>query len=164
MAFGKFRDKPDTQTTTTSSPVTKIDQVIKPISASKSGNSVAYVGSLASFIGTLKLDCTAEIGAYVEGQIESTGRLTILETGVIKGSIKAKDLIIKGKVQGNIFAENSLALCAPASIHGDITAPKLSIEAGVIFEGKCAMPEPKLEPIEPQVAAGTSSISAVSKN
>ena len=164
MAFGKFRDKPEIEAISNGSQSVKIEPVLKPISATKSSNSIAYIGSSASIVGTLKFDCTAEIGACVEGQIESTGKLTILETGVIKGTLKAKDLIIKGKIQGNIFAENSLALCAPAAVRGDITAPKLSIEAGVVFEGRCIMPELKVESVQSPIAVEASATGAALKN
>ena len=149
MAFGKFRDKPVTDVIPTVGAVSaaNVDPVIKPMSPlSKAGpanTATAFIGSAASIVGTLKFDSSAEIGAYVEGEIHSTGRLTILETGVIKGSITAVDLIIKGKVHGNIKASNSLALCKPACITGDISSPSLSMESGVVFDGRCSMPEVK---------------------
>jgi cytoskeletal protein CcmA (bactofilin family) len=165
MAFGKFRDKPlveSTQPTNSIVPsVPATDALIKPLApvkASQGNAGTAFIGSAASIVGTLKFDSSAEIGAYVEGEIHSTARLTILETGVIKGSITGADLIIKGKVQGNLKASNSIALCKPACVTGDITTPNLSMESGVIFEGKCSMPEiktstetPVIEPVKTHI-------------
>lgn len=44
-----------------------------------------------------------------------------------------------GTVQGDIIASKKLSIKAPAKVSGNISSVVLSIEEGVLFEGKCQM-------------------------
>jgi cytoskeletal protein CcmA (bactofilin family) len=48
-------------------------------------------------------------------------------------------LISSGKVSGNVSATQKVHFLAPAVIEGTIKSPKLIIEEGVTFDGKCEM-------------------------
>jgi cytoskeletal protein CcmA (bactofilin family) len=53
----------------------------------------------------------------------------------------AKDVIIGGDVEGNLFATNRLEITSTGKVKGDIETKKLVISEGVIFEGHCRMTE-----------------------
>ena len=57
----------------------------------------------------------------------------------MNGRIIGGEVIIKGTVNGDISASKRLSLKRPAKILGNISSTNLSIEEGVIFEGKCIM-------------------------
>ena len=73
----------------------------------------------------------------LEGEVHSGGTLTVGNGGQIKGNITARSLIVFGKVGGNVTAQERCVLGDSAIIIGDITAPRLSVEAGAVLMGQC---------------------------
>jgi cytoskeletal protein CcmA (bactofilin family) len=99
----------------------------------------AVLGRGSKVVGALTFTGSVEIDCEVEGEIHSKERLTIGEAAQVKAKVHGTDVIIRGTVIGDIFATKSLQLKKPARVSGNISSPTLSIEEGVIFEGKCAM-------------------------
>ena len=81
----------------------------------------------------------------VEGDL-TVARLTIGETGLVTGAIKAETIEVRGRVVGTISARQ-VRLLATARVDGDISHTELSIEAGAHFEGRSLMivPAPIVE-------------------
>lgn len=76
------------------------------------------------------------VGGSVKGNVTVSERVVADEETVIEGDIKAKDIVISGKVVGEIKAENSVRLTSSAVIKGDLFAASISIETGAKVEGK----------------------------
>jgi len=96
-----------------------------------------YKGSRAS--GQLSFQGPARIDGIVDGEIHCQGPLTIGESAEIKAKITAEQVVIHGKVEGNVSAKEKIELIAPARVIGNIDAPKLVITEGVLFDGDCCM-------------------------
>src|SRR5580698_11238864 len=89
-----------------------------------------FKGALA-FSGELKLH------GRLEGTIESEGgALTIGEEAMIKAEIKVNDVLIYGKVQGNIYATGRIELRGKAEVYGDLHCNRLAMDDGVVFVGR----------------------------
>jgi len=110
-----------------------------PSRPSASGNADALLGKGTKINGTLNFAGPVEIDAEIEGEIIAKDRLTIGEAASIRAKITGVDVIIRGQVTGDINATKTLSLRRPAKVLGNISAPTLSIEEGVIFDGKCSM-------------------------
>ena len=108
------------------------------VSAS-SGPVEAFLGKGSKAVGTLTFTGPAEIDGAVEGEVQAKDRLTIGESATVNAKITGSEIIVKGTVTGDIVASKKLSLRRPARITGNITANSLSIEEGVVFEGKCSM-------------------------
>lgn len=104
-----------------------------------SGNLGAFLGNGTKVVGTLTFSGPVELDGYVEGEIHAQDKLTIGEASSIKATIRGAEILIKGTVNGDIIASKRLVLRKPAQVAGNIQAPSLTIEEGVIFEGKCSM-------------------------
>lgn len=88
-----------------------------------------FKGSLA-FSGELRLD------GRLEGTIQAEdGQLTIGEEAVVKAEISVKDIIIYGKVQGDITAQGRIEIKGKAQVYGDLHANRVMIEDGSVFVG-----------------------------
>jgi cytoskeletal protein CcmA (bactofilin family) len=74
-----------------------------------------------------------------KGEINTQGTLIVGETALIESDIYAAHIIISGEIKGNIVAENRIEIHAPGKIIGNIRAPVITMEEGVIFEGNCQM-------------------------
>jgi cytoskeletal protein CcmA (bactofilin family) len=99
----------------------------------------AFLGKGSKVVGTLTFSGPVELDGYVEGEIISQDRLTVGESAVINARITGAEVLVKGTVNGDISASKKLSLRRPARIIGNISTASLSIEEGVIFEGKSSM-------------------------
>jgi cytoskeletal protein CcmA (bactofilin family) len=86
--------------------------------------------------GSIKFQNELTIDGKVEGEITSTGTLTVGENAEIRGEIKTKSATVLGKVHGNITVDDRCELKARAVLHGDLKASRLVIEEGATFVGK----------------------------
>ena len=93
----------------------------------------------ASFEGKLVFDGNVLVNGRFNGEIISSGELTIGSNGVVEGVVEIGKVFIYGEVRGNIKAKQKIVINAPAVVKGDIVAPSLVIEEGAVFEGNCSM-------------------------
>ena len=91
----------------------------------------------ASFSGSINFKSFLRIDGKFEGEIASKGTLFIGRTGVVKAEIKVGNIIVEGKIQGNVNATEKVDLRQSAQLFGDIKASKLIIAEGVSFVGNC---------------------------
>jgi len=132
-------------------------------SASKSavGNTRNVLSSDVEIKGTVKFQHDLIVDGKIEGDIQSTGNLTIGENARIKAEVKTGSVIVYGKVHGNLTAVERVELKSSAEVVGDIKAKVLMIEAGAIFVGKSTVgtpsqaspSQPELKPIANQASA-----------
>ena len=79
-------------------------------------------------------------GRYT-GKLDTRGTLTIGQTAQVEANIVGENVILAGKVKGNIVAKKMLVLMPSAILYGDISTSKLNIVEGAIFQGRCHMLE-----------------------
>jgi len=107
--------------------------------------------------GSIKFQNELTIDGKVEGEIHSTGTLTVGENAEIRGEIKTKSATVLGKVYGNITVDERCELKARAVLHGDLKASRLVIEEGATFVGRSEVNPVKgaarPEAVRPAVAA-----------
>ncbi len=78
---------------------------------------------------------------YVDGQIEGTielqgNALTIGPNGQVRANVNAKNLVVHGKLDGNVRVSERTELRKTAMVTGDISSQKIAIEDGAYFKGK----------------------------
>ena len=88
-----------------------------------------------SIKGSVKFRNALLIDGEVEGEIDSTGALTIGEHARIRGTIRAKSVIVRGTIDGNIFASERCELGQGCTLRGDIEAPRLVVDENATFLG-----------------------------
>jgi len=92
--------------------------------------------------GTVKFSNDLVVDGKIEGEIISSGNLTVGENARLKAEIRTGTVTVYGKVHGNITAASHVELKASAEVIGDIKAATLSMEAGAIFVGKSTVGAP----------------------
>lgn len=98
------------------------------------------VGRGASFEGIMEFSGSIRIDGKVTGQVNSeSGTVIIGETARVEADIKVAIAIIRGDVTGKVNATDRIEVYPPARIDGNITAPVISIDTGVVFNGNCEM-------------------------
>lgn len=84
------------------------------------------------------------ISGKFEGSLDTKGKLIIGSAAVVEANIIGEKITIAGKVKGNIKTTEIIKLLSSAQVSGDIETPKLSIEEGAIFNGKCRIAEARI--------------------
>jgi len=98
----------------------------------------ARLSSDAQIEGTIKFDGIMMIDGNVNGEISSdTGKLVVSASGIINATIRTKNAVIDGRVDGKIIASDKVVLKQKAHLTGDLHAKTLVIEEGVVFIGRC---------------------------
>ena len=91
--------------------------------------------------GTLWVKGAVHFDGDFEGEIYSSDHFVIGKSGKILGNIKTYNVTNMGFIQGNLFAENKVALMNDSLLTGDIATFHLIIDEGSNFEGRCKMIE-----------------------
>lgn len=97
----------------------------------------------ASMQGTMtfKDPVNLRINGKFDGSLEVKGNLTIGETASVNANIKGETIVIAGRVKGDIDATSKIELKNSSIIEGNIKTPRLVMEDGALFQGKCVMIE-----------------------
>ncbi|MBC8431979.1 MAG: polymer-forming cytoskeletal protein [Desulfobacterales bacterium] len=99
-----------------------------------------YLGSDGIIEGTIEFQNAIRLDGSVKGKIFSkAGTVIIGETAVINARINVDIAVIMGTVNGTINARKRIEVYPPACVVGDIQAPTILIESGVMFNGNCSM-------------------------
>lgn len=112
----------------------------RPVAAAPS-----ILGRDITIIGEIRTDGDIQIDGRHEGNITASG-ITIGEQGAISGEIKAKTVLVRGKVTGKINA-SLVELADTANVQADITQDKLTISNGAFFDGKCSRRKQAAAPV-----------------
>jgi len=101
---------------------------------------VVTFGKQTSFNGHLKFRETLLVQGKFKGTIEATGALVVDKDAVVDADrIMVSSLTVYGTVIGNIHAIDKVDMMSGAKVQGDVTAARLRIADGVLFEGQCSM-------------------------
>lgn len=102
-----------------------------------------FLGHDAVFDGTINFKGTIRLDGKVTGKIVSSeGTVIIGEKAMIEADIMVETIIIKGRVTGKVQAKDRIEAYPPARIEGELQAPTISIDSGVIFNGSVGMEKP----------------------
>jgi len=80
-----------------------------------------------------------KISGSFSGTLIIRGTLTIGNTAQVQANIEGDNIVIAGKVTGDVTAKKMLVLMPTANLEGNIKTPKLNIVEGALFHGHCQM-------------------------
>lgn len=97
------------------------------------------IGTGAVFDGNLSAPESVRIDGTLNGNCDCKAQLIVGVEGVINGDINAQNVLISGKVEGDIIANGKIELLSTGKIVGNITAKSLVIDEDACFDGRCSM-------------------------
>jgi len=114
--------------------------MIKPDGKKKDSGPVVVFGDSTSFNGFLRFKESLCIQGKFRGTIEASGALIVDKGAVVEADhITVTSLMVYGTVIGAVHASDKIDLFPGAEVRGDLTAARLRIADGVLFEGQCSM-------------------------
>jgi cytoskeletal protein CcmA (bactofilin family) len=88
----------------------------------------------------VKGEVTGSESLYIDGKVEGAinlagNRVTVGRNGQVAANISAREVVVLGKVRGNINASDRVDIRSEGSLTGDVSAQRISIEDGAFFKG-----------------------------
>jgi len=88
----------------------------------------------------IKGEISGSEALYIDGRIEGKiimpeSRVTIGRNGKVDASIQAREVVVMGKVTGNIECSDRVDIRAEGSVSGDISTVRISVEDGAALRG-----------------------------
>lgn len=88
----------------------------------------------------IKGEVTGSESLYIDGKVEGSinlpgNRVTVGRNGQVSANINAREVVVLGKVRGNLNASDRVDIRNEGSLTGDVVAQRISIEDGAFFKG-----------------------------
>jgi cytoskeletal protein CcmA (bactofilin family) len=115
---------------------------------------------------TIKGEISGGESLYIDGRIEGTinipeHRVTVGRNGIVTADVNAREVVIMGKVNGNVICSDRLDIRSEGTVAGDVVTQRISVEDGAILKGSVqvqAAPEQK-KPQQQQQQASKPAVS-----
>ena len=116
-------------TPSTLNPATPVKTVTSPIEQASIGRTLVIKGEIS---GSESL--------YIDGKVEGTltfkdHRVTVGRNGIVAANISAREVVIMGKVTGNIECSDRVDIRSEGSLTGDVVSVRISVEDGAMLRG-----------------------------
>ncbi len=93
----------------------------------------------SKIIGDFIAESNVRIDGEIQGNVSSSSKIVIGQSGLIKGNLVCSDADVEGRIEGLLKVEGLLTLRSNAKVTGEITTAKIQIEEGAEFSGQCKM-------------------------
>ena len=113
----------------------------------------------------IKGEVTGSEDLFVDGQVEgklslSNGSLTVGPNGSVKADLNAREVIVRGTVEGKVSGRDRVQLWSTGRVNGEVQTERLAIEEGAVLRGKVEAGKNTNRASESRAAAASASVSA----
>lgn len=124
-----------------------------PPTTSAASSEQATIGKSLTIKGEITGSEMLYIDGHVEGSVSLPGnRVVVGRNGHVGANISAREVVILGKVNGNINATDRVDIRNEGSLTGDVVAQRISIEDGAYFKGGIDIRKPNAGTKEAEAA------------
>ena len=85
--------------------------------------------------GSFKADTAGQVAGIVNGYIQVNGKLIITKDAIINGNILATDIMVYGKITGDVKCFSKMFVQTGARIRGNIHTAEIHLEKGSLVDG-----------------------------
>jgi cytoskeletal protein CcmA (bactofilin family) len=95
----------------------------------------------------IKGEVTGSESLYIDGNVEGAinspdNRVTVSRDAQVSANITAREVVVFGKVSGNIYASDHVDIRSEGWLTGDVTAQRISVGDGAFFKGGIDISKP----------------------
>lgn len=94
--------------------------------------------------GEVQGDENLHVDGSIKGRIKLSGNLFVGASGTVEADVEATNVVIQGKIVGNVSAEQQLEIRPSGKLIGDCTAASIDIREGAVFDGRSSMRRPSV--------------------
>ena len=154
--------EPERPTTASTPTAPAASEVAAPRPVTTTTSDQATIGKSLVIKGEVTGSESLYIDGRVEGSINLSGnRVTVGRNGVVAANINAREIVVLGKVRGNLTASDRVDIRSDGSLTGDVVAARISIEDGAFFKGGIDIRKAGSKPEEVKSASVSSAPEAV---
>ncbi|UCE56439.1 MAG: polymer-forming cytoskeletal protein [Desulfobacterales bacterium] len=102
--------------------------------------------------GEVRGEENLHIDGQIKGSIKLDGNILVGDSGVVEADIEAANVVIQGKVTGNVLARQQLEIQPSGQLIGDCKAQSVEINEGAVFEGRFHMLKSSKVPSKPEAS------------
>ena len=102
-------------------------------------NSISRISAGTIIKGEITSPYDIRIDGTFEGKVQTKGRVVVGEKANVLGDIICGNIDLWGKVDGNVYVKDTLALKEGCVVNGNLHIKRLSVELGSTFNGNCRM-------------------------
>jgi cytoskeletal protein CcmA (bactofilin family) len=99
----------------------------------------AFLGKNTEFDGKLTFTGSVRVDGRFKGEISGEGTLIVGDSGVVQADVRVLHLIVSGEIRGTLSAGEKIEIHSPGKVFGNIQAPIVVMDEGVLFDGECRM-------------------------
>ena len=99
------------------------------------GETTTLIGEGSTFRGDFTGKGSFIIGGAIVGDCDIDGTVTLAAGGSWEGHLRARDVVIAGRVRGEVTAQGKLEIGATARVEGTIAGAEIAIAEGAVIEG-----------------------------
>ena len=107
--------------------------------AENSSGGTVTLGVDDSLEGKLIIRSDLVVLGSIDGEVITTGDVTVEAPAVVKARLECRNLSIRGRVEGEVTAQQRLRLAGTGYLQGNVRVGKLHVEDGATFNGSIAM-------------------------
>src|SRR2546422_3400070 len=101
---------------------------MEPTMSTRGTSSKNVLTSDVEIKGNLKFSGELTFEGKLDGEITTDGTLNLGDGAIINGNITASNVVVRGKINGNIIVKEKIDIKGKAELFGDIRSSKLAIE------------------------------------
>jgi cytoskeletal protein CcmA (bactofilin family) len=99
----------------------------------------------------IKGEISGSESLFIDGKVEGTinlpgNRVTVGRNGQVAANIVAREIVVLGKIRGNVVATDRVDIRSEGALTGDVAAARISIEDGAFFKGGIDIRKPEGKP------------------
>jgi cytoskeletal protein CcmA (bactofilin family) len=108
----------------------------------------------------IKGEVTGSEDLFVDGQVDgklnlTNGSLTIGPNGSVKADVNAREVVVRGRIQGKVTGRDKIQLWSTSQVTGEMQTDRLSIEEGAVFRGRVEAGKPPVTTPETKMGGAT---------
>jgi cytoskeletal protein CcmA (bactofilin family) len=111
-----------------------------PVPSEKPSGISSFLGSGTKYTGKLEGTGNVQIDGDFSGEITVRGTLLVGREGTVKAKIGANQVVVHGKLEGDVDAASKVELMGGSTFLGNVRSPSFVIQDRAQFEGLCRMP------------------------
>ena len=105
----------------------------------KSAGSTSLLSRNVVIDGEVLGEENLHVDGNIKGRIQLSGNLFVGASGLVEADVKAINVVIQGKIVGNVTADQQLEIQPSGKLIGDCTAASIDIREGAVFDGRSSM-------------------------
>lgn len=115
----------------------------------KMDKGVTFISSHTEVVGDIKFTDQLFVSGRVSGNVlaeDGKATLVVSEEGCVSGEVRVPNVVINGRIEGNVYASNKVELASHAKVQGNLYYKLIEMHLGALVDGQLVHDETQAGP------------------